>query len=41
MIGVAGDLDQFVVFHVIQERAGIRAILGASAPDNATFHSCV
>ena len=34
VVGITGDLYQLAVFHVIEERAGIGAILGASTSDD-------
>jgi hypothetical protein len=37
MIGVTRYLYQLAIFDVVQERAGIWAILGASASDDTGF----
>jgi hypothetical protein len=37
VLGIAGDLDQLAVLDVIEERACIGAILGASAFNNTGF----
>jgi hypothetical protein len=40
MVGVAADLYRFTILNMIQERAGIRTILGASASDDTGFAKC-
>ena len=37
VVGIAGHLDQFSVFDVIEERAGIGAVLGANPSDDTGF----
>jgi hypothetical protein len=37
MVGVASDLNELAVLNVIQKPAGVRAVLRASAFDDAGF----
>jgi hypothetical protein len=37
VVRIAGDLYQFAVFHVVEERTSIRTILRADASDNTSF----
>jgi hypothetical protein len=40
IVGVAAELYQFTILNMIQEHAGIRTILGASASDDTGFAQC-